>query len=133
MKYVVSFLVIFVCGVLQAQQPSISYLMCDEAKSQLQIRGAFGTDSGSVTIEDTTLGIVSWSDSLIICNLPDSGKGSGGNVVIENKGGKSNERFLSIIYLEVSAASEIQESNGRLTINGEWEWHLDWRADLGKR
>src|SRR5438105_5539464 len=99
MKYVVSFLVIFCSGILYSQQPSISYLMCDEAKSQLQIRGSFGMDSGSVTIEDTTLGIVFWSDSLIICNLPDSGKGAGGNVSVQTVRGVSNMRALSIFLI----------------------------------
>src|ERR1043165_581610 len=102
MRYYIFILSILFCASpLLAQQPTISYLMCDEAKSQLQIRGSFGTDSGSVTIEDTTLGIVSWSDSLIICDLPDSGKGVGGNVRVRTVSGVSNTRTLSIFSMMV--------------------------------
>src|SRR2546421_12149172 len=101
-KYITFILAIFVASTpLLAQQPSISYLMCDEAKSQLQIRGSFGIDSGSVTIEDTTLGIVSWSDSLIICNLPDSGKGAGGHVEVQTVKGVTNKKALRIFSLSI--------------------------------
>src|SRR5579872_3794142 len=99
MKLLIFFLVLC-ANPLYAQQPTISYLMCDEAKSQLQIRGSFGVDSGSVSIEDTTLGIVSWSDSLIICSLPDIGKGAGGGVVVKSTKGVSNKRILSIFSID---------------------------------
>src|SRR3989440_4082851 len=129
-KYITFILAIFVASTpLLAQQPSISYLMCDEAKSQLQIHGSFGIDSGSVSIEDTTLGIVSWSDSLIICNLPDSGKGAGGQVVIVNKNGESNRRMLSIFNIAV-LHSDWYAGNGSYNPKGFFTWNISWRMDL---
>jgi hypothetical protein len=86
--------------------------MCDEAKSQLQIRGSFGLDSGSVMIEDTTLGIVSWSDSLIICSLPDSGKGAGGRVLLQTIHGISNKRMLSIFSVNIHHAKDVIQLEG---------------------
>jgi hypothetical protein len=138
MKYVILFLLIFSASSLLAQQPSISYLMCDEAKSQLQIRGAFGTDSGIVMIEDTTLGIVSWSDSLIICSLPDSGKGAGGGVIVQTVKGLSNEKALSIIgmtldyyYWEWTNLGP-GKGYGYLIAISE-KWGISWRADITLR
>jgi hypothetical protein len=132
MKYTTFILAILFCASpLFAQQPSISYLMCDEAKNQLQIRGSFGIDSGSVTIEDTTLGIVSWSDSLIICNLPDTGKGAGGNVIVKTIGGISSKKLLSIISITMLYSDEFYRG-----VQGyygpDWVWYLNWRIDLIK-
>jgi hypothetical protein len=134
MKYLIWISILLLCAnPLFAQQPTISYLMCDEAKSQLQIHGSFGVDSGSVSIEDTTLGIVSWSDSLIICNLPDSGKGAGGNVVVQTAKGVSNKRVLSIFQLDIYDGRVGYESNGYVVILGEYEWYCNWRADISTR
>ena len=121
---------------LLAQQPSISYLMCDEAKSQLQIHGSFGTDSGSVSIEDTTLGIVSWSDSLIIASLPDSGKGAGGDVVVQTVNGVSNKRVFSIFSMMVDYLywgwNAINPPHDWFFAVGQ-RWSINWRADIGTR
>ena len=130
MKYVISILTIFLFAIpLLAQQPSISYLMADEAKSQLQIHGSFGIDSGSVSIEDTTLGIVSWSDSLIICSLPDSGKGAGGHVEVETRNGVSNVGILSIVKVNVSRKI-FYFSSGDFHDLWNYTWKLNWRAAL---
>ncbi|MEI8134285.1 MAG: hypothetical protein WCH46_04285 [bacterium] len=121
MKYVFFILATLLCANSSfAQPPTISYMMCDEAKSQLQIHGSFGSDSGSVSIEDTTLGIVAWSDSLIICSLPDSGRGAGGHVVVENGSGKSDVRVLSIFQLFLLRVIEATYQ----------DWIVSWRLDI---
>jgi hypothetical protein len=110
--------------------------MCDEAKSQLQIHGSFGIDSGGVSIEDTTLGVVSWSDSLIICNLPDSGKGAGGGVQVQTKKGVSNKRALSIFSMVIDHDFWYPwvNSNGVLWgLQFAQRWIVNWRADIGLR
>ncbi len=136
-KYVALIVFVFLsASPLLAQNPAISYLMCDEAKSQLQIHGSFGADSGSVSIEDTALHIVSWSDSLIICNLPDSGKGAGGSVEVQTKNGVSNKRVLSIFMLKVDCPLWIFEANSN---GGSWfcpytkRWLVNWRMDISSR
>jgi hypothetical protein len=110
--------------------------MCDEAKSQLQIHGSFGIDSGSVSIVDTTLGVLSWSDSLIICNLPDSGKGAGGYVGVQTIHGVSNNRMLSIFKVMIDYL--YWGWNGTSPPHdwflGEGQrWNMNWRADIGLR
>jgi hypothetical protein len=135
LKYFISTLAILFCASpLLAQQPSVSYLIADEAKSQMQIHGAFGIDSGSVSIEDTTLGIVSWSDSLIICNLPDSGKGAGGHVEVQTIHGVSNKRMLSIFsaMLDYLYWGWNGYPHDWFLAEGQ-RWNLNWRADIGLR
>ncbi len=104
--------------------------MCDEAKSQLQIHGSFGNTPGTVTIEDTTLDIVSWSDSLIICNLPDSGKGAGGNVIVKTLSGLSKSSVLSIVNINITNHYWTQQSKGFWTLYDIDIWKCNWRADL---
>lgn len=130
MKYAILIVLALLANPLLAQQPSISYLMCDEAKSQLQIHGSFGIDSGSVSIEDTTLGIVSWSDSLIICDLPDSGKGAGGGVVVHTVKGISNLGILSIVNVTISRDIYYYSSGPTWYGWGSYVWKVSWRADI---
>ncbi|MBS1902590.1 MAG: hypothetical protein JSS75_02695 [Bacteroidetes bacterium] len=117
-------------GPLVAQQPTITKLVADEAKSLLQIRGQFGTVTGSVLIADTTLDVVSWSDSLIVCNLPDSGRGAGGNVTVKTQDAISNERFLSVFKLDVFH-SDWYFANGGNNPKGYFSWSIAFRADIG--
>jgi hypothetical protein len=133
MKCTILIVLTLLASPLFAQQPSISYLMCDEAKSQLQIHGSFGIDSGSVSIEDTTLGVVSWSDSLIICDLPDSGKGAGGGVEVQTKNGVSNKRMLSIVNIRVLRDIYYYSSRDVWYPYGIVMWNIITRADLNFR
>ncbi len=112
--------------------------MADEVKSQLQIHGSFGIDSGSVSIEDTTVGIVSWSDTLIICNLPDTGKGAGGHVAVQTVKGMSNKRTLSVFSLDFLHSKFAQEDLGGQGVGdsvriGYQKWKLSWRFDISPR
>ena len=100
----------------------------------MQIRGSFGIDSGSVSIEDTTLGIVSWSDSLIICNLPDSGKGAGGHVIVQTKNGVSNRRVLSIFSMMIDHLFwNFLTSDFKYHFLFGERWHINWRIDIEER
>jgi hypothetical protein len=130
MKCTILIVLTLLASPLFAQQPSISYLMCDEAKSQLQIRGSFGMDSGNVSIEDTTLGIISWSDSLIICDLPDSGKGAGGGVEVQTVKGVSNKRALSIVNIKIVRDIYDYSSRDIWYYSGTVIWNVTFRADL---
>jgi hypothetical protein len=107
--------------------------MADEAKSQLQIHGSFGIDSGTVSIEDTTLAIISWSDSLILASLPDSGKGAGGNVIVQTLKGVSNKRVLSIIFMHIDYSKFVLESGNYWKMISDNSWHCNWRTDIGPR
>jgi hypothetical protein len=136
MKYTILFLLIFSAIPLLAQQPTISYLMCDEAKSQLQIRGSFGSDSGSVVIENIPLAILSWSDSLIICSLPTSGATSGGKVQVNSLKGVSNQKTLSVFNAEIVHYLYHYNHNPLYDAffqDGVLVWNVSWRADIQDR
>jgi hypothetical protein len=132
MKIFLVFLFILICESLRAQAPVIDYLQVDEAKSQLWVVGKFGIDSGSVTIEDTTLGLVSWSDTMIICGLPDSGKGAGGAVRVQTIGGTSAQRLLSVFVLHIV--------KGQFSYSNHFGWsrvwsiilNCNWRGDINR-
>ncbi len=133
MKTILAFLFILVCASLRAQAPVIDYLQVDEAKSQLWVIGKFGVDSGSVAIEDTTLRIVSWSDTMIVCGLPDSGIGAAGVVRVIVPNGKSNDRILSLIHLNIFLERDAMDFHtGWTGLNGYY-WDCAFRIDLNTR
>jgi len=123
MKYI-PILLMLSASALRAQIPHIDYMMADEAKSQLQIHGAFTSDTtGFVTIENIKQIVRSWSDTLIICDLPDSGAGSGGHVTVSQMSGVSNVRMLSIFRFTIA------NPLFGVFVNSD----TSWRADIETR
>lgn len=121
---------------LHAQAPVIDHLEVDEAKNQLKIVGSFQSSSGQVSIDDTLVGVVSWSDSLIITDLPLSGRGSGGAVVVQDVNDSSNKRTLSIFKATISNPLYYFDPNpniGGFRLAEERFWYLNWRADISNR
>jgi hypothetical protein len=82
--------------------PSIWSVAPNELLNELNVMGSFGADpggsDGKVTIDDgsgpVALAVISWSPDLIRANLPISGPGSWGNVMVEVRGHRSNPRQL---------------------------------------
>jgi hypothetical protein len=108
-------------------------MQADEAKSQLQIHGHFTSDrTGAVKIEDTVVSVRSWSDTLLICDLPDNGKGSGGHVQVSQMQGESNVRLLSIFQLHIISNVFVYEGKLGWELIGANVWNNVWRIDLGK-
>ncbi len=86
--------------------PSIEYIDISDYESRMLIKGLFGDDPGNdgkVTVDGIAVP-VQWSPELLICQLPDTGPGSSGDVVVSVRGNKSNVVPLSewIIPLNVS-------------------------------
>ncbi len=130
MKFIL--IILLTSGALRAQVPHIDYMIADEAKSQLQIHGTFGPDTtGFVIIENTKQTVRSWSDTMVICDLPDSGAGSGGHVTVQQMTGTSNERMLSIFKISVFH-SDWYYGNGGNNPRGYFTWYILWRIDLMK-
>jgi hypothetical protein len=88
--------------------PSISYLTVQErgqdsptmGSPTLTINGEFGSTQGTVQVDGTNLTVNSWSDSQIVCVLPDATSvGGSGTVYAISKGMvKSNAVPLTIWY-----------------------------------
>jgi len=121
---------------LRAQVPHIDYMIADEAKSQLQIHGTFGPDhTGGATIEGVPCSVRFWSDTMVICDLPDSGAGSGGHVIVQQMSGTSNARMLSIFKMTILSPLYYYQA-GTIPYfigDGSTTWNLNWRADIYKR
>jgi hypothetical protein len=93
-KYVIIVFLLF-AGASYGQAPRIDSMFVDESKGQLHVYGSFGMAKGKLAVDTVQLSISSWSDTLIICEIPDSGKGSGGVVITENSFGKSAPILLT--------------------------------------
>jgi len=75
--------------------PTIKNVAADEYLDQLEIWGIFGDVAGTVTVGNKELQGCQWGDSVITCNLPESGDGSEGEVVVTVQGHKSNAAMLT--------------------------------------
>jgi hypothetical protein len=133
MKFIL--ILLLTTGTIRAQVPHIDYMIADEAKSQLQIHGTFGPDhTGFVTIENTKQTVRSWSDTMLICDLPDSGAGSGGHVIVQQIGVASNVRILSIFQTTIIHDTFIDHGPGLpLEIFELLNWYVNWRVDINSR
>jgi len=80
---------------------------------------------------------VSWSDTLIVCNLPDSGNGAGGNVIVQTTKGVNNKRALSIFSLGIDKLFwQLFEKPPGLTwyeLAFGTRWIVSWRIDISPR
>jgi hypothetical protein len=81
--------------------PSIQYVLADQHTDRLLLTGIFGADPGAdgkVTINDgsgeVAVKVVSWSPTSITVELPRSGAGSSGDVLVYVRGHPSNPRRL---------------------------------------
>jgi hypothetical protein len=81
--------------------PSIQWVVAYPQDNQLQVSGIFGENpgpDGRVTIDDGSgeivLQVVDWTPTLIKVNLPRTGPGSSGTVVVAVRGHRSNPRQL---------------------------------------
>lgn len=89
-------------GVLAPSIYAVSNLFdVDEGRAQLGISGIFGMDpgpAGQVTISgpggEVALAVISWEPTFILADLPSTGPGSAGDVVVTVRGHKSNPRQL---------------------------------------
>ena len=78
--------------------PSIKYITIDDYNSVMTIEGLFGDHSQSdrkVTVGGLTVHISSWTPNRIICELPVTGPGSSGDVIVIVNGHESNKVPLS--------------------------------------
>ena len=73
--------------------PSIEYLGVDEYESKMYIKGLFGDKNSSdliVTVGGGTVPAEYVNKNLLQCNIPTTGPGSVGDVVVSIRGNKSN-------------------------------------------
>jgi hypothetical protein len=86
---------IIFCSTGSYSQPRLDFLTVDEWHGQLAAEGHFGFAKGSIWVNDVELAVKTWTDSIIIAAISDSGVGSAGPVVIGALGYKTEPRMLS--------------------------------------
>ena len=73
--------------------PSIEYITVDDYYGKMSIHGLFGDNSmadGKVTVGGQEVNVPIWGPYLLICDLPATGAGSSGNVIVNVNGHESN-------------------------------------------
>lgn len=66
--------------------PSIRSAVLDKAENKMEIEGFFGSESGAVTIDGSTLNVLSWTPKTVIVEAPSATKGV---IVLRSLGGPS--------------------------------------------
>jgi hypothetical protein len=79
--------------------PSIEYLIVDEARETLELKGYFGTTKGKVTVGARELTTCAWGADAIVCPLAATGAGSNGDVFVEVPGELSRMRKSNVRQL----------------------------------
>ncbi len=95
MKQVLLLLAILLPAVSVRAQPRIDSMKIVTESSVLQVYGAFSSQ-GAVTVDDVLLPITSWTDSLIVCEIQDTGRGSAGAVVVASQGLDSEPKNITL-------------------------------------
>jgi hypothetical protein len=79
--------------------PSIWFMEVDSYFNVLTIQGEFGEDPGTsnrkVTVGGQEIHVITWANNQIICDLPVSGLGSSGEVIVTVRQQKSNTAYLT--------------------------------------
>lgn len=125
----VNFVASFKPGVTNAGlRPTIEFLTMLETVGELHLHGEFGKDTGEVFVDGTLAGNIKWGEKLITCEIPATGPGSFGNVMVKVHGKESNKRPLTL-YSGSFSYTETGQGSLKVTITGQ----LKVRQDFAKR
>lgn len=108
-------------------RPTIESLMMLEQTSQLAIFGQFGPAAGDVFVGGQPATNVIWGPKEIICDIPKTGAGSYGEVMVKAHGKESNKRMLTL-WSGPFSYTETSEGSLKKTATGS----LKFRADFAK-
>jgi hypothetical protein len=124
--------------------PSIRFLEVDEAERELILQGIFGADPrsrreecevvvgeqaqspGSPKVTGKSLRIKQWEATRIVCDLPEKGEGSAGDVQVRVRQHRSNVRQLTGWEGEIK-----YEADGPGDLAMQMLYHVRFRADVG--
>jgi hypothetical protein len=95
MKTLILVLAILSSALAAYAQPRIDSMKIVTESSSLEIYGEFAA-TGSVTVEDVSLPVTSWSNSLIVCTIQDTGRGSAGAVIVSSEGQNSEPKNITL-------------------------------------
>jgi hypothetical protein len=115
----------------QMLAPSIWFMDLDEFNKTLRISGDFGDDPGqnsrAVLVGGQPCPVSSWDKEEIECDLPDSGPGASGEVIVTVRGQKSNTAHLTEWEGDFT-----HTVTGQGTLKQTVTYHIRLRADIRK-
>ncbi len=118
----------------RAQMPILDSVAIDEDSSILLCYGSFITSSGAtVHIADSTLAVLSQTDTLIRAAIPMSGHGAAGPVSVEINGLLSGSKLITYFHVAVFDIVDIDimsQGNNGGGINNNYTDSLLLRCDL---
>lgn len=109
--------------------PTIQTVQVIETLNELHLYGGFGSERGTVFIDGTTPAIKDWQPTKIVVDLPPTGAGSIGNVLVKVRTLSSNVRTITQWVLPIAFDSTNQQDNPAQRITGSGT--LRFRADVG--
>lgn len=111
--------------------PTIAYVFINEFDEEAHLFGLFGnvaSNEREVLIGGTPAMVKSWAIDKIVCELPQSGPGSSGDVEVRVRGHKSNVRQITEWRFQVTYDWKHTELNPLSTAG---IFNLTFRADVG--
>ncbi len=111
--------------------PTIEYALVDESKDQAILKGTFGTPDPSqraVLIGGLEATVQSWAKDKIVCDLPRTGTGSSGDVVVYVRAHKSNVRRITEWDIHLRYHWSLKDTPP-LAVDGAFK--ARFRADVG--
>lgn len=115
-------------GATSILAPTIHHVEVDERANALRLVGRFGTRAGKVFVDSTERALRSWTDELVVCDLPATGAGSRGGVYVKLDEHRSNVRQITEWRMPIDYRWLDQYHVG-LRVDGRLQ--LRWRADVG--
>lgn len=120
--------------------PSIRAVILDKTENKMEIEGFFGSESGAITIDGSTLNLLQWTPTKVTVEAPSAIKGA---IVLRSLGGASasgqllSKRFewedlvFEIDPAEIALSKNesrsftVQAAAGRLPSGATFNWALD--------
>ena len=108
--------------------PSIKWMRVNEWDGELTLEGYFGSDKPKVTIGGNARNVKTWNAEKLVVDLPLSGPGSFGDVIVEVRNIKSNTRQLTQWTIPVSYSWQLPVDLQGFAIEGPGT--IRYRADV---
>jgi hypothetical protein len=119
----------------RSQSLTIDSAEVDVVRDQLLLFGDFGSETGRVFIDSVELPIVRWMPNWIRADLPRSGRGSAGDVVVRKNGFSGSAIRITAFDVTTGYHYIVSESRNNWSVYGEGGAHYfgSFRAALNQQ
>ncbi|MCB1219065.1 MAG: hypothetical protein H7A35_06545 [Planctomycetales bacterium] len=106
--------------------PTISNMQMSDQSGELFLQGDFGDHEGVVTVGGEEVTVTQWDPVTLVCEIPDSGPGSSGDVIVYVRGHPSNVRQLT----DWRGTFDFK-AQGQGSLERSVSFDIHFRADIG--